>query len=72
MYFCDSMLSLLLGNVKFLMKYEITNHYPLSGTNQYNSLPLLQDETGKGTPWKIWKNLKLIDVQDPLSAHPHR
>ncbi|XP_063881478.1 uncharacterized protein LOC135111735 isoform X1 [Scylla paramamosain] len=42
------------------------------GTNQYNSLPLLQDETGKGTPWKIWKNLKLIDVQDPLSMQPYR
>uniref|UniRef100_A0A0P4W0D0 Vacuolar protein sorting-associated protein 62 n=1 Tax=Scylla olivacea TaxID=85551 RepID=A0A0P4W0D0_SCYOL len=42
------------------------------GTNQYNSLPLLQDETGKGTPWKIWKNLKLIDVQDPLSEQPHK
>ncbi|XP_045139261.1 uncharacterized protein LOC123520762 isoform X2 [Portunus trituberculatus] len=41
------------------------------GTNQYNSLPLLQDETGKGTPWKIWKNLKIIDVQDPLSVQQH-
>lgn len=43
----------------------------VEGTNQYNSLPLLQDETGKGTPWKTWKNIKLIDVQDPLTVQPH-
>lgn len=42
------------------------------GINQYNSLPVLQDETGKGTPWKTWMNLKLIDEQDPTSLQPHR
>ncbi|KAK4327853.1 hypothetical protein Pmani_001702 [Petrolisthes manimaculis] len=43
-----------------------------AGVHHYFWLPLLLDEAGKGTPWKTWKNMHIIDLKEPETLIHHR
>ncbi|KAK4298054.1 hypothetical protein Pmani_029572 [Petrolisthes manimaculis] len=43
-----------------------------AGVHHYSWIPLLLDETGKGTPWKTWKNMHIIDLKEPETLTHHR